>query len=272
MEKHMMQALKNYFKSKGIKCNSGVGLTELLAEYLENTGKMVTCMKRKVHISQYLQDKLQSEFADYRDIVNKFQIKFQEGENINGHLSRKIYDATFYDKLLSSWGIYHIHLNEKEANTDVEMKENRSEVLLFIKLEEENVYFIDVQSHNQKYVFSSFKLLEVIANEWEYLLDKFKINQEGIVPGSLQPKITCDKEIDMLRKANINTFFEIKGKIYMPGWGITSVGSSLECMMRAQKIIKNIRNIKHVQLFQLTPNRESLGVYKIIGDRTIYYI
>lgn len=270
MKKHMMEAIKGYFSSNGIKYNSNANLTELLADYLENTSKLITCKKRKVYESQYLQNKLQGEFADYRDVVTKFCNKFENGEDISGHLSRKIYDSTFYDKLLSSWGIYHVHLNEKEAHTNTEMKDNRAEVLLFIRVEGDNVYFIDVQKHSQKYVFSNFNLLEVLVDEWEYLMEPLEI--KGIVPGSLQPKITCDKEINMLRKINVNPAFEIKGKAYMPGLGVTCAGSSVSSMIRAQRIVKSITNIKHVQLFQLTPNRDTLGVYKLIGDKKLYYI
>ena len=179
---------------------------------------------------------------------------------MNGHLSANIYysDMSIKDKrspiyrksrdyLLDDWGIYHIHLNEKEAKTEQEMrsdktnkeKGNRSEYLLFIKISDDKIYFIDILNHNKENVFSDQELLETLDKNWHFILEKY-----------LMPKVSSvnrltNNEIEQTRKNGGFILYQINNKVYYPiGGGLNSAGTNIIHTSNADDILDDMRLIE----------------------------
>lgn len=111
-------------------------------------GKNVINIPRKVHYSRELIKKMNEEFSkELCDLIKLFEKKFDKGESVKGYLSKKAFDVEFKDILLNQWGIKHLHLTDKEANSIEEMKNNRSNILLFFFVDNQDVYFLDVRKH-----------------------------------------------------------------------------------------------------------------------------
>ena len=155
-------------------------------------GKNVINIPRKVHYSRELIKKMNEEFPkELCDLIKLFEKKFDKGESVKGYLSKKAFDVEFKDILLNQWGIKHLHLTDKEANSIEEMKNNRS----------------------------------VYNNRWMEKIGARKV--EGII--DLQPEIDSNEELYKLYKNGINyNMFKFGNEVYMMGLGVSSKGHKMD--------------------------------------------
>jgi len=222
--------------------SSDRNLTSVLAGYISLfTTKFVIDTPRKVHISAELQSKLNKD-AELKDLVEFMIEKIEAGKNINGHLTRQIYDTTITDKLYSDWEITHLHLNKTEASTNEEMKHNREGDLLFAIFNSKDCYLIDAKSHNIKHVFALMEYLKIMVDNWPRLF---------LIPAS-DLSITCvspvknDQDVIEFRKANVNVIcYEINNTQYVKTkpTGITSAGTDHTSQRIAMNFVKAYDNI-----------------------------
>ena len=136
-------------------------------------GKNVINIPRKVHYSRELIKKMNEEFSkELCDLIKLFEKKFDKGESVKGYLSKKAFDVEFKDILLNQWGIKHLHLTDKEANSIEEMKNNRSNILLFFIVDNQDVYFLDVRKHPKGAGFITLEcyLLYITIDGWRKLV------------------------------------------------------------------------------------------------------
>ena len=193
-------------------------LLGILISYLNFANRLISINSRKVHISRQLESKCDND-NDLHEIIEKFKKQFEDGDNMNGYLSRAIHHSNIStverieyskarDYLLDDWGIHHLHLSNTKANTKDEMKNNRSDKLLFLVIRDSDVYFIDVLNHNDKNIFQQKGLLEIIENNWSFIIDKYCLN--GVK--EIELKIEDPKMIAKLRKIGMNVAYEIKVK------------------------------------------------------------
>lgn len=104
--------------------------------------KRVEICPRKVVISSDLKEKMSNpNFAAAAKLIKIFAAKMESGEDINGHLSKGIYNADRWDYLLNQWNIRHLHLCEVPAVNKAEMSKNRSSILLFFITTKANAFF-----------------------------------------------------------------------------------------------------------------------------------
>lgn len=164
--------LKHVMRERKISYTTESNSSDIILEYLNASEKWITQRQRQVYLSTELKEKIQkkkySEDEKPEDaekingLIEHFKYLFQQGEDINNHLSSQIYTSKRQDMLLNSWKVKHIHLNKQEAKSKSAMKKNRSEWLLFFIVDEEEVCFLDVRSHPKKEEFSSYTLLKII--------------------------------------------------------------------------------------------------------------
>ena len=241
-EKAITDTILEYFKQQETKIETR-DFEDILISYFHHIDKRLLQQKRRVFISKELQTKIDNnEIEDkYLTALKSFKTKFEAGDDMNSHLSTLIYDGDFYDKLLITWGIHHIHLNMKEAHNESEMHGNRSNLLLFCIIKDDSVYFIDTEKHKKNYVFSTFNLLNIISENWIHLIEEYEI--KNIIPGTLKPVIKEDKDINDYRKLNVNIAYQINSKYYMfIDKQLNAVGSSAEDTMRVLHIKRAIWN------------------------------
>ncbi|MDU1258334.1 MAG: hypothetical protein E6971_14405 [Clostridium perfringens] len=226
-------------------------LLGILISYLNFANRLISINSRKVHISRQLESKCDND-NDLHEIIEKFKKQFEDGDNMNGYLSRAIHHSNIStverieyskarDYLLDDWGIHHLHLSNTKANTKDEMKNNRSDKLLFLVIRDSDVYFIDVLNHNDKNIFQQKGLLEIIENNWSFIIDKYCLN--GVK--EIELKIEDPKMIAKLRKIGMNVAYEINGKVYTSiGGGLTTSGTNTMHTVNSQKLIKRIDEIE----------------------------
>ena len=182
--------------------------------------------------SQEVKENLKELDKQYQEAFNEIKVVFSTAEEIRPYLSKRIKTTDYYDKLLLDWKIHHLHLSKKKSSTDYWVE--RSDYLLLFIIEDNIVYFIDIEKHRENNVFEQQKYLKIIYNNWSIILEPYKINREIYSYTEL-----TDSEIKQLREAGINTPFIINNKAYMGlGDGISGAGTNFLHQDKAMKIKK----------------------------------
>lgn len=273
----------------------------LVRSYLNVLNRNISVKKRKVLISDNINKLIDDNKLDekYINALLQFKFNFENGININCHLSTNVFYSNLSvskknknyiksrDYLLDDWGIYHLHLNEKEVRNKKEMhsdkndkeKGNRSEYLLFVKVTYNEVYFIDVLNHNDENVFAKQELIQTLDRNWHFLLEKYILHEVISIP-----KMT-DMEIHNRRKNNEYVLYEINGKIFTPmGGGLTSIGINIIHTEKADEILADINIIekdiknryvdikKHIQKRKAFENYDEELQFKLQLSTTGYLI
>lgn len=223
---------------------------QVLLEYFNYKSKCIDPHRRKVFYSKELKSKIEQKYYQNKyingstscvdDLIRCFALKFENGEDINGHLSRKVNKADNNDVLLNSWNIKHLHLNPQKANNDIQMKGNRSNWLLFFIVDDANVFFLDVIEHPKGCGFSSFNFLKIASsNDWMNKLGFYQI--DGATHINIE--ITDDTKIyELLHKSHVNVNFTIDGKIYM-AMGISLQGDNVGNVLICNKLNSKLHGI-----------------------------
>lgn len=230
--------VKVVMREKNISFQDTSDDSEIILAYMNVMGKRIMPKPRKVVFSRELTEKIKKHYflkndlivsndeaLEVIDLITHFQGIFENGEDVNNHLSTQIFSSKQQDKLFNTWNIKHIHLNKQEARSKSAMKRNRADFLLFCVVEDENVYFLDVRQHPEGKEFSSYSFLEIAFNNcWMERLGFLEMGSE-YVPYSMEPKVTDDKIIYELYKSNVNIAFDFQGRGFMSvNSGITSSG------------------------------------------------
>lgn len=240
LREQMIQLLEE----DGITFNKQESTYRLLISYLNALNKTISIRKRKVFISDNIERIIKDKVLNkkYINALLKFKEYFEDGKDMNGHLSTCIYCSDIFNKkkyvsnkakdyLLDDWGIYHLHLRDKNAQNKEEMfsnrndkeKGNRSEYLLFVKITDAGAYFIDILNHNEKYIFGKQELLETLDRNWHFLLEEYKL------PELKSSSKSTNKEICKNRKSGSLSLYEVNGNVYTCiGGGITSAGTNIK--------------------------------------------
>ena len=191
----------------------------LMTDYFEILRKKITPKCRKVLISKEL--KIKSESPDFKEWLPRFQeLKkwFESGKDMNGFLSKKHKDSDFRDRLLTCWNTHHIHFFPEKKKGDM---------LLFVVIKDDTVYFVDVLPHSKKYVFYTYNLLNIISDNWQFLFEPYLIKEAT----GVSERITNDKDIQALRNAGACTIVEIRGKVYCLDMMMSSGHSSSDVIL-----------------------------------------
>lgn len=213
----------------------GRDLEELFHLYFNKINKQISKRNYKVFIS----DKLKNIQNPHKDIVLKIKKDF---ENINVNLlNKRLSTASIKedenDLLLNNWGIYHFHLGKKN-NKDFSVRTN---LLLFIKIISNNVYFLDLKEHGN---FSSIDFIKIMHDNWENAIKDFRVT--SLV--DIEPKFN-EKEVFKIWKMGGNailTFLDNNNNevAYMPiGGGINLTKSSNIATSQWLNLIRSLPKI-----------------------------
>jgi len=211
---------------------------ELLRKFINVKSKLIDNKPRKVHYSTELKSKMNGK--PYYDVLKKIEKKFENGEDINPHLSKRAFKPNSQDGILNDWGIRHLHLSDtKKKPTDKFYK--RSAYLLMFIIGNDFVCFLDVRAHSESKrdskdpLWVRDELLEIIQKNWEKLLEPYEY--KGVKPSNKYTK----EEYLRLRKGGIVTDAIIGDKLYFPpGGGSTTAGTGISHTLRANDILNTI--------------------------------
>lgn len=249
--------MKSVMVSRKITFRHDADDANIILAYMNVLGKRIYPKPRKVIFSNELKNKIKEASFIQNDedttrnqsqqtinLITHFKTLFENGQDVNNHLSTQIFSSKRQDILFNTWNIKHIHLNEIEAGSKNAMKKNRADFLLFCIVENEFVYFLDVRYHPNSDEFSSYSFLQIAFNNgWMEKLGFSEIGAEYI-PYSMEPKVTDDKTLYNLYNSNINLAFDFQGHGFIGiATGVTGSGDKIENVHVLNQFRKQIRKI-----------------------------
>ena len=259
-EEDLIDFIKKDFEVMGIKISSDEENKELLIKHLNMVNKVIESKKYKVYISKKINEKKYND--ELIKIIDSIKWKFENGININPYLSTRIFKLNYHDSLFNDWGIHHLHLSTKKYTKNPFFYE-RSDYLLFVFIEDTDVYFLDIQKHKEENVFQRQELLEIMYDNWPKILEKNCLNLDT----EYCNKFT-NKEIERFRKNGINVLQNIGGKAIVPlGGGYTTSKSNIMCTYEADTIIYRLKRYEKI----INDNREMISeqIIEKTGEKII---
>lgn len=271
------QMIKLLKKNCGNNFNKNNTTIELIICYLNSINRRIYPKERRVCISDKIRNIIKKNIINGKNskkeqeaikVLKEFKIKFENGEDMNGHLSKNIYYSRLFkstgggtkdwksrDYLLDDWGIHHIHLNLKNASNEKEMSNNRGDYLLYIKVTDETIYFIDVTGHITEN-FNNIELLETMDRNWPYLLERY------LMPGVELLQNTNSHDIKKSRRNHQLLIYNVNGKVYFPmGGGLNSAGSNILFTERAEMFLEDIGIIEESIIREYDVIKEKINGY-----------
>ncbi|RPI13216.1 MAG: hypothetical protein EHM58_18875 [Ignavibacteriae bacterium] len=232
----MEKIILGFFQNLNINYTPKLTINETAIDFQNTRLKMIESRKRDVIKSDTFIQKFQG-FSDNL-IIDDIEREFQNGNDVNPHLSRQAIKPDYDDMLLNDWGIHHMHISNTRKNPN-QYFYDRSDQLLFIKVLEENIYFVEIRSHNENLVFCRNELIEIINKNWPKLINTYQLNCV-----SLEKDFT-EEERSIFRKAGVTIPTEINDKFYFsPGGGYATSGKNIPCVDAADSLVKNLRDIE----------------------------
>mgnify|MGYP007031466453 CR=1 FL=1 len=177
---------------------------------------------------------------EYENALKLIERTIKNGDNLHPFMTRNLKKLQYEDLLLSDWGIYHLHLSEKVDSKDGFMQ--RSDKLLMVRIDEENVYFITTVDHDQKNVWSLKRYIEIIKANWPQTIEQHRMKEVHLI------EKMSDEDYALCRRGNATTFIELDdGSCYgMIGGGYMSDGTAFYALKdhdNNARILADMENI-----------------------------
>lgn len=211
---------EQYLKKYNLEYDISEDDRTIIERWINYEVRSIPIAKRKVIISKkiksmHLTPEIETAFKNILRL-------FESGADLYPYLSKNISYEDYTDFLFCDWNIYHLHLStEKDAKNPEFMK--RSKHLLFLSLNTESAYFVDIRPHNETFVFAQKELIEIIHENFPEVLEPYRM--EGVL--DIEYDLSDARQIDDLRKAGLNMCYKVNGDFYAPmGGGITTAKTS----------------------------------------------
>jgi hypothetical protein len=243
-KKDLREIAEKHLSNYGVSFNSNEDDRIVIDRWINVEIRIIQKKKRVIRISKKIENSSYNE--DINAALDLLKKKIENGDDINSYLSKSIFYEDYTDYLFSDWGIHHLHLSiESDPNDSKFMK--RSDKLLFVTYNEEEIYFIDIRPHNEQYVFAQKELLEIIESDFPQVIESYRIKDAIDVAIDIEDAPT----IKAMREAGYNMLYKVNGKIYAPmGGGFTAATlntKSVRVRMISNDFIRMIRNYeKHI--------------------------
>jgi hypothetical protein len=167
--------------------------------------------------------------SDVGEALALIEERFAIGDEVNPYLSKGILnndvanpkEQNRTDGLWADWGIHHFHLTT-EPLVDGQRFSERSGWLLFAKVYDDAVAFIDVRDHNEDFLWTQADLLKTFISSFPEQAEPFRITAMKVEPREQTPET-----LKTLRNAGVYVPIEHRGDFYFgPGGGITTAATS----------------------------------------------
>lgn len=225
-------ALISKLESNGFKCDRGeLDTWKWIYRFLNYQNRLIKIKRRKVHFSDeiVIPDSL-------KPAVENIKEKFETGSSVNGFLSKNIQKLDYHDLLLNDWGIYHLHLGN--INGEKSSFATRTDELLFVKVDNDDVYFINIYRHG---CWNEIELIKIIYSNWPESIERHKVPEIETVT----PKLT-NSFVKHIRTVKGFALYEIQsGSVYMPfGGGLSSSGHNTSLVGEADHIFTRLKEFE----------------------------
>lgn len=237
--------------------------------------KLIKTLPRKVFVAPNVDP--QALNVPIQQALRAIEMKFVNGADVNGHLSKSIFKEDYTDYLYYDWGIHHLHLSTTQDPTNPFFTQ-RSDKLLFVTLNDSSVYFIDVRDHDEDYVFAQKALLKVIHDNWPEVVAPYRL--KGL---DIEQDISNPEDIHKLRKAGVTIIYKVGDAIYAPaGGGITTAATSVKVTTESDKLVRMAREAQQWasensadllrDINSVYPKQDQLDLHLDLNDKGFFVV
>ncbi|WP_221624987.1 hypothetical protein, partial [Burkholderia stagnalis] len=180
------------------------------------------------------------------EALSALEARFKTGQDVNPYLSKTTINNDVSapksqrrtDGLWADWGIHHLHLTTEPLAANTRFSE-RSDWLLFVKVYEDVVAFIDVRSHDEKDLWTQEELLTTFIDSWPEQAEPYRISGMQVTS---RPMAAGD--LKKLRNAGITSPVEHNGEHYFGlGGGVTSAVTSTAASLACIQVRRNAQQL-----------------------------
>lgn len=204
--------------------------------------------------------------------LQRIEHLFLEGGDVNPYQSKTLTlfndtsgkkEKKRTDGLWADWDIHHLHLPLNPVDPS-KTYSDRSEWLLFLKVYNNAVLFIDIKHHDKDVepnLFSQRNLMQTFIRNWPKEAERYEMKR--VLGLAINQPIT-DGDVANLRNNGINMPFEMDGKIYAPiGMGITTAVTAMRVSVLSNKIFHYAREIEKAFMNEANPYMNELKSHGI---------
>ena len=219
-------------------------LKNLLLHFFTTHTRRVPVLKWNVHISNRLVDSKE---------ISGIIIKLSNGEDVNGLLSNrisKLNQKKYPDLLLSEWGIFHLHFDEKRSNN-----------LLFIYFSDANAYLIDILPHEKTdgsiVTWTNTDLIQVMHDNWPSVLRPYIFKTQ-----SESPVLTTEQRRTLRNKAANSTVIVNDGTEYVPlGGGYSASKHPANAVIKSDFLYQTVKRLQFIVEENYSAIQQALSSY-----------
>jgi hypothetical protein len=223
---------------------------ELLVLYINWSDRLVPPAPRQVMTSLAFEkspirqeraevfSKILGDIAQGRDLTPYLSRRVRTGYELPQKSgSKKLSKLKHLDLLLNDWGIHHMHVS---ATLESDGFVARDGPLIFALFRPDRAYLIDVRTHDD---FADEDLIRIIVDTWP---SAGLVHQLKGVVGLEQQRSKDDRKL--LRSAGIATLVQFGDRVFLPGTGISTAGTSSGASVRCGKILRTLKKFEeHVE-------------------------
>lgn len=176
---------------------------------------------------------------EIRNGLDLFQEHARNGLPIWPHVSRKILDPDYDDKMITHWRIWHFHLGTTIESGDFVRRTNE---LLFVFPDESasTMYLLDICPHRGGFVNQD--LFGILESNWPTVLDPYTLQ------GIHMPQAIADETVVQYRNANATLAIKTPGGrvLIPPGGGVTLGGFASSAIDEIGRIIHQVKCFENI--------------------------
>jgi hypothetical protein len=180
-------------------------------------------------------DRIRKEIKNF-PAIDDISYSLENGKEVTPWLSRQVLHpkTAKSDDMFNDWGITHFHLGKFFQNS---RQTQRTDALLFAKLEPDFAIFLDVQRHGD---WTKRDILRQLLYTAPACMELFEV--KGII--GLTRRLE-DSDLKTMRESRVNATIEIDGRYFFPpGEGLAASGQSVRFVRWADSLFENIDAIK----------------------------
>ena len=213
---------------------------EVMEQYFNACLRKITPKPRKIEKSK--------EFvcpAGFEKKLQYFESVVLKGEDVKPFMTTKMLNASYKDKMLSDWGLYHFHLADSPYTKDNRFMDRSDQLLIaYIDLNDDGtIYFIQIVPHKKINLWTTQDFIRCLADNWPQMMERYRI------PGMAELDTQIDdKAYAELRDANINTMVDLgDGRVYCgSNFGLTGAGYSLRTQLGVNSLHNNAMLVEKI--------------------------
>lgn len=253
-EKDLEEIVAAMFQHSGGKNPQQLSPYRQFARLFEHADQQVPDKSYTVHLSNELQK--QAKWFPVKGPLREVINCLEQGQTIRPYLSTDVARINSRDRLLRHWRIKHLHL-ESVSTADKKGFVERSNDLLFFRVEGDSVYLIDILPHPKRdstAEWSNAELVKIVDRNWPHLQQLISNSTPG------------ENELDdamyaTLRSNNINAMVSTERGSVFTGGGTMSTGESFRAHTEWMLLLQHIARVQHYVAHEYSKIFGYVGAY-----------